>query len=203
MSSSSSDLSLIHSAITSFIGSFAEGIDTAFTLGPEASLRVRSYAEAFGDINWRACDWNPSVVARLNQTLEEEIEAEEALENLEPAVDIGSMFNRWPEQSPQLIVALDVVHQLPWQDFQRLLPAIANRLASAGVFILIGPVKRHGGFNSAREMEWDASLRRMNSQLGLRDLQEILQAAEGCRIGCLHESYIGQNRQGIVFRRVT
>ena len=212
MSLSPSDLSLLDQGITSLVSNFTKGVENAFTLGPDAMQWIRSYAEAFEEVNWWPCDWNPSTVFNFNQALDNEAAEKEAAEdaldempegNLQRAMEIGHSFNQWPEESPQLVLSLDLVHVFPWQDFLRLLQAVGNKLAVGGVFICIGPFKKHGGFSSAAEMAWDASLKRMNSQLGIRDMQEVLRAAEGLRLACWHESYLGGNRQALVLRRMS
>ncbi|KAF9116034.1 hypothetical protein BGX27_005267 [Mortierella sp. AM989] len=72
-----------------------------------------------------------------------------------------------------LVITANVFHISPWIVGQSIVRGAGQMLKSGGSFVIYGPFKRDGGFNSESNREFDATLRGRDPSWGVRDIEEI------------------------------
>jgi hypothetical protein len=75
------------------------------------------------------------------------------------------------------IVNINMIHIAPWSAGLALLTGAARILPPGGILYLYGPYKRGGKHTAPSNETFDLSLRSQNPQWGVRDLEEVINAA--------------------------
>ncbi|MCQ4159651.1 class I SAM-dependent methyltransferase [Roseomonas sp. GC11] len=105
--------------------------------------------------------------------------AEAGRPNLRPPLALDATApESWPPLRADAVLAVNMIHIAPWSATPGLLAGAARCLATAGApLILYGPFREGGGHTGPGNAEFDASLRARDPAWGLRDLEEVAQAA--------------------------
>ncbi|KAG0242717.1 hypothetical protein BGW41_003613 [Actinomortierella wolfii] len=77
-----------------------------------------------------------------------------------------------------LVLTTNVFHIAPWIVTESTVKGANRLLKPGGFFIVYGPFKRHGQFNTESNREFDATLRGRDPTWGVRDLDDIQAVAE-------------------------
>ncbi|KAF9195951.1 hypothetical protein BGZ49_002929 [Haplosporangium sp. Z 27] len=72
-----------------------------------------------------------------------------------------------------LVMTTNVFHISPWNVGQSIVRGAGQVLKSGGSFVIYGPFKKDGAFNTESNREFDAILRGRDSTWGVRDIEEI------------------------------
>ncbi|KAF9437814.1 hypothetical protein BGZ76_010978 [Entomortierella beljakovae] len=72
-----------------------------------------------------------------------------------------------------LVMTTNVFHISPWIVGQSIVRGAGQLLKSGGSFVIYGPFKRNGIFNTESNREFDATLRDRDPSWGVRDIEEI------------------------------
>lgn len=75
------------------------------------------------------------------------------------------------------IVCINMIHIAPWEACLGLMAGAKRVLPSGGILYLYGPYKQGGQHIAPSNADFDQSLRRQNSDWGVRDLEEVVAAA--------------------------
>jgi hypothetical protein len=132
--------------------------------------------------------------------------AAEARGNVRPPLALETRAPGW-EAHPAIprplaaIVCINMVHIAPWAATTGLMRGAAHLLGAGGVLFLYGPYKRGGRHTAPSNEAFDESLRAMNPEWGVRDL-EIVVAQAGERGFALRETVaMPANNLSVVFLR--
>lgn len=100
-------------------------------------------------------------------------------ERVLPALDLDVTFHPWPPLTiaPDLVMSVNMIHISPWRACEGLLDGAAALLAPGKLLYLYGPFRRHGAHTAPSNEAFDASLRSRNPAWGVRDLEEVEEAA--------------------------
>jgi cyclopropane fatty-acyl-phospholipid synthase-like methyltransferase len=99
------------------------------------------------------------------------------LQNVEAPLALDVTEPRWPFTARyDAVVCINMIHISPWAATQALLRGAVRHLVPAGKLILYGPYLENGTAVQSN-LDFDASLKRRNSEWGLRDLEEVTRAA--------------------------
>lgn len=124
--------------------------------------------------------WQPSEPrAQLRDSIDERVRLA-GLDNVARALDLD-VCGKWPEQTFDLIMAVNLLHIAPWQVTLALMAGASNILHKRGTLMLYGPYSDRGAHNSRGNLEFDADLRARNPQWGIRNLEEVAQ--QGAAVG--------------------
>ncbi|KAF9921313.1 hypothetical protein FBU30_008692 [Linnemannia zychae] len=72
-----------------------------------------------------------------------------------------------------LVIVTNVFHISPWIVSQSIIRGAGRVLKSGGRFVVYGPFKRDGTFNTESNREFDKTLRGRDASWGIRDVEEI------------------------------
>jgi Protein of unknown function (DUF938) len=76
------------------------------------------------------------------------------------------------------ILCINVLHIAPWRVTEGLMRGARQLLRSDGRLFVYGPFKRHGEHTAPSNAAFDEGLRRDNPEWGVRDTDEVAQAAQ-------------------------
>lgn len=127
--------------------------------------------------------------------------AVEAQANLRPALSLDVTDAQWSIEAADAIVSINMLHIAPWSVAQALLRGSSRILAAAGLLCLYGPFRVAGKHTSASNRAFDAQLRAMNSEWGVRDLDEVASAARAFNLELERTFEMPANNLIAVFRK--
>ncbi|KAJ1979131.1 hypothetical protein H4R35_001636 [Dimargaris xerosporica] len=82
-----------------------------------------------------------------------------------------------PGHSYDLVIATNLTHISPWAATLGLVRGAASVLKPQGHLCIYGPFKRHGGFTTDSNQQFDRDLRSRDASWGLRDIEAVAKAA--------------------------
>jgi hypothetical protein len=170
----------------------------AFFLAPRLSPRqwipsdpnpvLRASIEA-----WRSCLWQPEERNRV------------PVENLHLPLDINARESVWSIEEQGIEVAamvnINMIHIAPWSACLGLMAGAGRLLSSGGILYLYGPFKRGGEHTASSNLAFDRSLREQNSQWGVRNLEDVIAAANVQGLSLLEIVQMPANNLSVVFQR--
>jgi SAM-dependent methyltransferase len=160
------------------------------------------FARSTPDIRWWPSDLNENHLASIAAW-----RAHSKLANLREPVRIDLMDFDWASDGRGLqgefiaIVCINVLHISPWQASKSLLGGAARRLSADGRLFIYGPFKHHGEHTAASNAEFDAGLRKANSDWGVRDTVDVCVVAEGAGLKVVETVAMPANNFVLVFER--
>lgn len=154
------------------------------------------FAARLPRVVWQPSDREPALLSSIRAHA-----ATSGAVNIRPPalLDVGS--DPWPIAQADAMVAINMIHVAPWSDCLALLRGAARTLPARAPLFLYGPFQRAGRHTAPSNEAFDRSLRAQDPRWGVRDLDEIAEAAE---IHGLHLDEIVEmpaNNLGAVFRR--
>jgi SAM-dependent methyltransferase len=136
---------------------------------------IVAFAEAFPGVDWTPSDPDPAARASIAAHV-----AEAGLANLHPPLDLDVTDPAWPESVAaglDVMVAVNLLHISPWEATLGLLTGAGRLLAPHGRLVIYGPFSRGGDYLSQSNVQFDASLRQRDPGWGLRDVDDVADAA--------------------------
>ena len=130
------------------------------------------FATALPGIRWQPTEpdapHREAIEARIRESGLRNVDAPLALDVHEP---------RWPlAESYDAVLCINMVHISPWSSTNALCLGAARHLRTHGKLVLYGPYLE-GGSAAPSNLDFDATLKRRNSEWGLRDLEEVTRTA--------------------------
>jgi SAM-dependent methyltransferase len=123
------------------------------------------------------------------------------LPNLLPPVVLDAASPEWPIDRADALVAINMVHISPWRATQGLMAGAGRVLSPGGVLYLYGAFKENGAHTAPSNDAFDMDLRRCNPDWGVRDLEEVIQLAEGAGLSFVERIAMPANNLSLVFRK--
>lgn len=104
------------------------------------------------------------------------------LPNLLPPLSLDVRTAVLAEQSYDAVFSANTAHIMSFASVEKMFALAGSVLQSGGIFCLYGPFRCNGKFNTQSNAEFDASLRSRDSEMGIRDLEELDALGEECRM---------------------
>jgi hypothetical protein len=99
------------------------------------------------------------------------------------------------------VLCINMAHVAPWQATLGLLRGAGRLLRSGGVLYLYGPYKREGRHTAPSNAAFDASLRARDPESGVRDLEDVVAAAERAGLTLASVEEMPANNLSTIFRK--
>jgi len=151
---------------------------------------------------WQPTDVDPGALRSISAWQSEE----PAVSGLPPfRLDVLDLH--WPRTvlnptAPLMaIVAINLIHIAPWEACLGLLAGAGDMLPDDGILYLYGPFKRHDEPMAPSNAAFDADLRSRNAQWGIRDLDEVADAAQAAGLGWLGSIAMPANNLSVILAR--
>jgi Protein of unknown function (DUF938) len=129
----------------------------------------------------------------------------ETINNIEDPLTIDASAATWGiEKNIQIgaIVNINMIHISPWSACLGLMTGAGRILPSDGILYLYGPFKRHGKHTAPSNAAFDESLRRQNSAWGVRQLEDVIEAAGGQGLTLQEIIPMPANNFSVIFKRL-
>jgi len=170
----------------------------AFVL--EVASGTGEHAAFFGPrlphLTWQPTDFDPEALPGIDAWA-----ADAAATNVLPALRLDASSDAWPVDRADAVMSSNLIHIAPPAAGEGLLRGTARVLPAGGLLILYGPFREGGRHTAPSNERFDADLRARDPSWGVRDLDEVANAARAH--GLEHEETVRMpaNNLLVVFRR--
>jgi hypothetical protein len=133
-------------------------------------------------------------------------------ENLYAPIALDARDGVWSVEQPELrqmgleqhpitaIVNINMIHIAPWSACLGLMAGARRILPTGGVLYLYGPYKQGGEHTAASNAAFDQSLQLQNPEWGVRNLEEVIAAAEAENLRLIKTVAMPANNLSVVFQ---
>ncbi|NER31550.1 MAG: DUF938 domain-containing protein [Symploca sp. SIO1C4] len=137
-------------------------------------------------------------------------------ENLYPPLELDASASVWPVEAEALlelennfdfdqyplnaIVNINMIHISPWSTCLGLVAGAGRILPTGGILYLYGPFKQGGKHTSQSNVAFDRALRSQNRGWGVRDLGDVVAAAQAQNLTFLQTYQMPANNLSVVFQ---
>ena len=154
------------------------------------------FARAMPHLTWQPSEQDAACLRSISAWI-----AVEAQANVRPPLSLDVTNAQWPIAAADAIVCINMIHIAPWSVAQALLRGASRVLPPGGLLCLYGPYCVAGKHTSASNRAFDAQLRAMNSDWGVRDLDVVANEARALNIELERTFQMPANNLIAVFRK--
>jgi SAM-dependent methyltransferase len=153
------------------------------------------FARLFPALDWQPSDPDPGALNSIEAWV-----ADAELPNLREPVQLDAA-GTWPIARAEAVLCINMVHISPWTATLGLLGGAAGVLARGAPLVLYGPYRQRDVPTAPSNEAFDRSLKDRNPDWGLRELEEVVAAAErqGLQLDRIVE--MPANNLTVVFRK--
>ncbi len=145
---------------------------TVLEVGSGTGQHAAYFAPRFPALTWQPSDPNPEMRRSIAAWAKEA-----AASNLKPPIDLDVRAATWPIGKAAAIVCVNMIHVSPWAATVGLMKGAGRLLGSDGLLYLYGPYRVGGVHTAASNAAFDRSLKTRNPEWGLREVEEVKEAA--------------------------
>lgn len=121
--------------------------------------------------------WQPSDRAENLEGLQACFTAADS-ERILPLLQLDVLDDAWPAQTYEAAYSANTAHIMSWDAVVAMFAGISAHLESGGHFILYGPFNINDQFTSQSNQQFDAHLRALDPQMGIRDMGAMEKLAD-------------------------
>lgn len=100
------------------------------------------------------------------------------------------------------IVNINMIHISPWAACLGLMAGANRILPPGGILYMYGPYKQNGKHTAPSNSSFDQSLKMQNPEWGVRDLDEVIQAASAQNLSFLKTFQMPANNLSVIFQHL-
>ena len=130
------------------------------------------FADRFPDLTWQPSETHPDALASIDAWRDEA-----SLPNLRPPVIVDAATPKWPLESADAVLNINMVHISPCEASLGLIAGAARLLPSNGSLILYGPWFKDDIETAPSNLDFDANLKGRDPRWGLRRVEDFAAAA--------------------------
>jgi len=132
-------------------------------------------------------------------------QSEAALPNVLPplALDVRQPWMQWPQAPFDAVFSANTLHIMPWPAVESMFAGIGHMLQDGGMLCIYGPFNVGGAYTSDSNARFDAALRAQSAQMGIRDIEQVLQLAQQQGLELLDDHAMPANNRLLVWRSKT
>ncbi|MFY2825626.1 DUF938 domain-containing protein [Ruegeria sp. MALMAid1280] len=155
-------------ALCDLLTQWAPTTGQALEIASGTGQHVSAFAQALLGLHWQPTEVEPDRRASIDAYATD-------LPNVADAVALDATAQGWHEAfaDQNLIVLINLVHLISWQETQVLIAETAQALAPEGRFILYGPFKRSGQLTSDGDHRFHSALVQQDPEIGYKDDKDI------------------------------
>ena len=151
-----------------------------------------------------SCHWIPSDINPESRSSITAWKNDSAIDNLSSPLSIDVTQNNWQSglaEEIDSIVNINMIHIAPWQACLGLMKGAGQILPPSGILYLYGPYKRNGKHTAISNAHFDRSLRDRHPQWGVRDLEQVVEAAANANLKLQQVIEMPANNLSVIFSR--
>lgn len=136
-------------------------------IGSGSGQHAVSFAAELGHLEWQTSDLdeNHAVIRACLEGAK--------LANVREPLSLDVRTAALPAGSYDAAFSANTAHIMSIAAVERMFALLAGVLRIESVFCLYGPFRQRGDFNAASNAEFDRSLRRQDTDMGVRDLEDL------------------------------
>jgi SAM-dependent methyltransferase len=167
---------------------------------------VVHFARALPNLTWQPSDPDAGARASISAWI-----AESHLPNVHQPLELDVCREAWPVAACNAIVCINMIHISPWAATEALLDGARRLLLPGGVVYLYGPYRRHGqhtapsnaafDHTAPSNAAFDATLRSQDARWGVRDLEQVAEAATARGFDVMETVAMPANNLSVVLSR--
>jgi hypothetical protein len=160
------------------------------------------FAPRLAPRRWQPSD--PSAIARASIAAWREFEPAENLAapiNIDARDPIWSIEQQEPSEPICAIVNINMIHISPWSACLGLMAGANRILSTGGILYLYGPYKQGGNHTAPSNEMFDESLQLQNPEWGVRNLEDVIAAAQDQNLALLKVVAMPANNLSVVFQK--
>jgi SAM-dependent methyltransferase len=142
--------------------------------------------------------WQPSELAQNLSGIQAWLD-EAHLTNVLPPLAFDVNDAHWPVAKVDAIFNANTVHIISWPKVERLFAHIARVIAPGGCVCLYGPYNYGGNFTSESNARFDAWLKSLDPNSGIRDFEAVNRLAASHGLDLLHDIAMPSNNRILVW----
>jgi len=159
-----------------------------------------AFAHAFPGLTFQPSDPDPAARTSIDAW-----RGETANANIHPALDLNVATQAWwvgVQRSLSAIIAINLLHISPWAATAGLFAGAGQLLGPQGMVITYGAYQRSGRHTAPSNADFDASLRHRNPDWGVRDIDDVADAARPAGLDLAETIDMPSNNLLLVWRRI-
>ena len=165
-------------------------------VGSGTGEHVVHFARVMPHLAWQPTEQDEACLRSISAWV-----AVEAQANVRQPVFLDVASAQWPIAAVDVIISINMIHIAPWSAAQALLRGASSILPAGGLLCLYGPYRVAGKHTSASNRAFDAELRAMNSEWGVRDLDAVSSEASAFNLDLERTIQMPANNLIAVFRK--
>ena len=154
-------------------------------------------ARRFPALIWQPSDRDTGSLASVDSWAEDA-----GLANLRSAIELDATRARWPIDSADAILCVNMVHISPWEAAVGLFAAAGRILPSGAPLVLYGPFTEPGVETASSNLAFDSSLKERNPDWGLRDIADLDGIARSSGLSRTARYPMPANNVTLVYRQI-
>jgi cyclopropane fatty-acyl-phospholipid synthase-like methyltransferase len=107
---------------------------------------------------------------------------EASLPNVLEPLTLDVLTAEIPTMKYDGVYSANTAHIMSFEAVEKMFSLVSSVLGDKGVFVLYGPFRQDGKFNTQSNADFDDSLRQRDPQMGIRDIEELDRLAQ---VGCM------------------
>jgi SAM-dependent methyltransferase len=154
------------------------------------------FSRALSTVTWQPTDRDPEALESIAAWRDTA-----GLPNVLPPLYLDAAAAIWPVTKADAVVAINMVHIVPWTAAEGLIAGAGRVLSPDGLLFLYGPFREGSVHTQASNAAFDRDLRARNPSWGVRDLDEIAALASEHGLTALERIEMPANNLSLIFRR--
>lgn len=156
---------------------------------------VSCFAAALRRLHWLPSEPNEAMHASIRSHV-----SRAGLRNVDEPI-VLDVVGRWPEIEVDAVIVANMLHISPVATLPGLCVGAASVCRRGGVLHIYGPFKQYGQHTSPSNAEFDDSLVKRDLAWGIRDIEQVIEVAEGCGFALVEQTKMPANNFSLVFIR--
>ncbi len=153
------------------------GAKTVLEIGSGTGQHAVRFAHALPHLRWQTSDLEENL-AGISAWV-----GEAGLPNLLPPLQLDVRESDLKTQRYDAVYSSNTAHIMDCNAVQDMVALVGTALTDGGVFVLYGPFRQNGRFNTDSNEAFDRDLRARDAEMGIRDIEDLdrCAAAAGLR----------------------
>ncbi|MCP4125947.1 MAG: DUF938 domain-containing protein [Gammaproteobacteria bacterium] len=163
-------------------------------IGSGTGQHAVHFGAALPHLSWQTSELGPQHASILAWLEESE------LSNVLPPI-ILDVEREWPKTSYDAVFSANTAHIISWPKVEMMFRGVGRVLHKGGLFVLYGPFNFAGKYTSESNGRFDAWLKQMDPQSGIRDFEQLNRLAEENGMLFEEEVLMPVNNRILIWRR--
>ena len=142
-------------------------VKSVLEIGSGTGQHAVFFATRLTHLTWQTSDLQENHAGILSWL------SDAALPNVHDPFVLDVMKSPWPSQIYDGVFSANTAHIMSFAAVKKMFELVDSVLSDGGVFLLYGPFRQGGEFNTQSNADFHASLRRRDAQMGIRHLEDL------------------------------